>query len=437
MQFYSTNGQSPQVSLEEAVMTGLAPDGGLYMPERIPVIPRAFFNNIGEMSVSDIAYIVATTVLGDVIDASELKQIVFDTFSFEIPLHRIDSDIYALELFHGPTLAFKDVGARFLARIISHFSRPGNKAVNVLVATSGDSGGAVAAGFHKVPGVNVFVLYPERGLTAVQRHQFTSLGDNVYPIEIMGTFDDCQRLVKEAFVDKLLREEMHITSANSINVCRLLPQMFYYYYGYSQLLRNVDVPPAEGAVISVPCGNLGNLTAGLLAMRMGLPVKRFVVANNINDSFTRYLAGEDFEPKKPRRTVACAMDVGNPSNFSRILDLYHGDRSAISRDMKGYALSDEKIISAMKDVYSHHGYLMDPHGATAYEALRENLAPGEKGIFLATAHPAKFPDAVRAATGITPESIISTISSNPDIHHNTPRITPSLLALKKVLLSAL
>ncbi len=437
MQFYSTNGQSPHASLEEVVMTGLAPDGGLYMPERIPVIPRAFFNNIGEMSVSDIAYIVATTVLGDVIDPAELKQIVFDTFSFEIPLRRIDPDIYALELFHGPTLAFKDVGARFLARIISHFTRPGEKDVNVLVATSGDSGGAVAAGFHRVPGVKVFVLYPERGLTAVQRHQFTSLGDNVYPIEIMGTFDDCQRVVKEAFVDRHLREEMHITSANSINVCRLLPQMFYYYYGYSQLLRHEKEVPADGAVISVPCGNLGNLTAGLLAMRMGLPVKRFVVANNINDPFTRYLATGKFEPRKPVRTMACAMDVGNPSNFSRILDLYGGDYQAICRDMRGHSFTDDEIASVMKEVYQRDGYVMDPHGATAYRALREDLAPGEKGIFLATAHPAKFPAAVKSVTGVSFDGFISTPPVNASEHHDTPRITPSLPALKKVLLSTM
>ena len=438
MQFYSTNGQCPPASLEEAVMTGLAPDGGLYMPERIPVIPRAFFNNIGEMSVCEIAYIVATSVLGEIIDAAELKQIVFDTFSFEIPLRKIDSDIYALELFHGPTLAFKDVGARFLARIISHFSNPADKEVNVLVATSGDSGGAVAAGFHKVPGVKVFVLYPERGLTAMQRHQFTSLGDNVYPIEVMGTFDDCQRVVKEAFVDPHLREEMHITSANSINVCRLLPQMFYYFYGYSQLLRNesVDRPCTDKVVISVPCGNLGNLTAGLLAMRMGLPVSRFVVANNVNDPFARYLSNGKFTPQTPVRTIACAMDVGNPSNFSRILDIYDGDYERIHRDKTGYSFSDAEIAESMKEVYDRNGYVMDPHGATAYRALRRNLSSGEKGIFLATAHPSKFSKTVESITGVKFTTPMSAPTEDVSEHHPTPRITPSLPALKKFLLSA-
>ena len=436
MQFYSTNGQSRHASLEEAVMTGLAPDGGLFMPERIPVIPRAFFNNIGEMSVSEIAYVVATTVLGEDIEASELKQIVYDTFSFEIPLRKVDDDIYALELFHGPTLAFKDVGARFLARIISHFSKPGlGGEVNVLVATSGDSGGAVAAGFHKVPGVKVFVLYPERGLSAVQRHQFTSLGDNVHPIEIMGTFDDCQRVVKEAFVDSSLRELMHITSANSINVCRLLPQMFYYFYGYSQFLRNAG-DDGDGAVISVPCGNLGNLTAGVLARRMGLPVKRFVVANNINSPFTDYLRTGHFEPRTPKRTMACAMDVGNPSNFARILDIYGGDHGAICRDMHGYSLTDPEIAEGMRQVNERKDYIMDPHGATAYCALRRDLAPGEKGIFLATAHPAKFPKTVERITGVRIEHEIANPDHRATEHHELPRITPSLPALKKVLLSA-
>lgn len=438
MQFYSTNGQSPHASLEEAVMTGLAPDGGLFMPERIPVIPRAFFNNIGEMSVRDIAYVVATTILGEDIEAAELKQIVYDTFSFEIPLRKVDSDIYALELFHGPTLAFKDVGARFLARIISHYSRPQSGGeVNVLVATSGDSGGAVAVGFHNVPGVKVFVLYPERGLSAVQRHQFVSLGDNVYPIEIMGTFDDCQRLVKEAFVDSRLREEMHITSANSINVCRLLPQMFYYFYGYSQYLRHEHPrnDDSAGIVISVPCGNLGNLTAGVLARRMGLPVKRFVIANNINSPFVDYLHTGHFEPRHPQRTMACAMDVGNPSNFARILDLYHGDHKAISADMHGYSFSDGEIAQSMREIYERDAYIMDPHGATAYRALRQDLSPDEKGIFLATAHPAKFHRTVEEVTGATLDHDATKISYNMAEHHEVSRITPSLPALKKVLLS--
>lgn len=433
MQFLSTNRQCPPASFKEAVMTGLAPDGGLYMPEHIPVIPRAFFNNIGEMSIGEIAYIVATTILGEDIDPAELKQIVFDTFSFDIPLRKLDSEIHALELFHGPTLGFKDVGSRFLARIISHYTHPTDKIVNVLIATSGDSGGAVASGFHKVPGVRVFVLYPERGLSHAQRNRFTSLGDNIYPIEIIGTFDDCQRVVREAFGDKSLREEIRLTSANSINVCRLLPQMFYYFYGYSQLLRNENVP-SDGIVISVPCGNLGNLTAGLLAMRMGLPVKRFVAANNDNDTFTRYLTTGIFSPQRPIHTIAQAIDVGNPTNIDRITDLYGGDIKAARHEIHGLSFTETEIADAMRDVYNRNSYIMDPHGATAYVALREDLEEGEKGIFLATSHPAKYPTVISRTLGIDIEQSARVSTVETPRHSSTPRISPSLPALRKLLL---
>lgn len=384
------------------------------------------------MSVSDIAYVVATMALGEDIEPSELKQIVRDTFAFDIPLVDIGNGVFSLELFHGPTLAFKDVGARFLARIISHFADSGSETVNVLVATSGDSGGAVAAGFHRVPGVRVFVLYPERGLSAVQRYQFSSLGDNIYPIEVRGTFDDCQRVVKEAFVDQSLRERMPLTSANSINICRLLPQTFYYFYGYSQLM-SLCREQHGGVVISVPCGNLGNLTAGLLAKKMGLPVKRFIVANNVNDPFKQYLSNGSFIPLKPVRTMACAMDVGNPSNFSRIMDIYGGDFAAISRDMKGYSYSDSEITETMREVYSDFNYVMDPHGATAYRALKEDLTDGEKGFFLSTAHPSKFPRTMRQVLNLSyPDYSAKTVQTPPN-RHEVPRITPSIAALKKIL----
>lgn len=417
MQFYSTNRQCPNASIEEAVMTGLAPDGGLYMPLCIPEIPRAFYNNIGEMTVANIAYVVANTMLGDDIDSACLNDIVTDTFSFDIPLRRIDDNVYSLELFHGPTLAFKDVGARFLARIISHFSAGMTDDVNVLVATSGDSGGAVAHGFYNVPGVKVFVLYPENGLSEMQKQQFTTLGGNVYPIAVKGSFDNCQQLVKAAFNDTLLRKTMQLTSANTINICRLLPQMFYYFYGYAQLTaQNEDI---EDVVISVPCGNLGNLTAGLFAKRMGLPVKRFVIANNSNDVFTRYLKDGKFSPRKAIRTVAPGMDVGNPSNFSRIIDMYNGDYNAITRDIKGYSYSDEEIKNTIDETYSTYKYNLDPHGATAYRALRENLGKGETGIFLQTAHPSKMGQ------------------GSEHRHHTSgiPRIPSSYDSLKKILLS--
>lgn len=433
MNFYSTNRQSPAVGLREAVMKGLAPDGGLYMPERIPVIPSAFFNNISRMSVSDIAFVVADLMLGNDIDAAEIRQIVNGTFSFDIPLVKVDDSIWSLELFHGPTLAFKDVGARFLARIISHYSsQAGGRKVKVLVATSGDSGGAVAAGFKDVPGVEVYILYPSGRLSRMQRAQLDVAGAQVHPVEVLGTFDDCQRLVKEAFGDTALRSEFELTSANSINICRLLPQMFYFFHAYGSLLdRGEDL--RDGVVISIPSGNLGNLTAGLLAWRMGLPVKRFVVANNANDVTVNYLLSGKFMPRRAVRTVACAMDVGCPSNMSRILDMFSGDYGPISRLIKGHAYSDEEIMGSMARTYAADGYLTDPHGASALAALRDDLKPGEKGIFLATAHPSKFARTVHEAVGVRLDSPVAAPAAHRQAH---PRISVSYEALKKILLPA-
>lgn len=430
MRFYSTNRQCPDASLEEAVMTGLAPDGGLYMPLHIPEIPRAFFNNIGEMTIANIAYVVANTILGDDIDSAQLNFIVNDTFSFDIPLRKIENNIYALELFHGPTLAFKDVGARFLARIISHYASKITEDVNVLVATSGDSGGAVANGFHNVSGVKVFVLYPENSLTEMQKQQFTSLGGNIYPIAVKGTFDNCQFLVKTAFNDTELRKSMLLTSANSINICRLLPQMFYYFYGFAQLSElNVDL---ENVVVSVPCGNLGNLTAGLLAKKMGLPVKRFIAANNKNNVFANYLVNGKFVPRRSTRTIAPGMDVGNPSNFSRILDMFDNDYNAISELIKGYSYKDEEIKETLIDTYSINSYLLDPHGATAFRALKDDMKDGEVGIFLETAHPSKMARIMKDATGVE----FKTFNNTGTKHSSSiPRISSSYDSLKKILLS--
>lgn len=430
MRFYSTNRQCPDASLEEAVMTGLAPDGGLYMPLHIPEIPRAFFNNIGEMTIANIAYVVANTILGDDIDSAQLNAIVNDTFSFDIPLRKIENNIYALELFHGPTLAFKDVGARFLARIISHYASKITEDVNVLVATSGDSGGAVANGFHNISGVKVFVLYPENSLTEMQKQQFTTLGGNIYPIAVKGTFDNCQFLVKTAFNDTELRKSMLLTSANSINICRLLPQMFYYFYGFAQLSElNVDL---ENVVVSVPCGNLGNLTAGLLAKKMGLPVKRFIAANNKNNVFANYLVNGKFVPRRSTRTIAPGMDVGNPSNFSRILDMFDNDYNAISDLIKGYSYKDEEIKETLIDTYSINSYLLDPHGATAFRALKDDMKDGEVGIFLETAHPSKMARIMKDATGVEFKTF-----DNTDTKHSSsiPRISSSYDSLKKILLS--
>ncbi|MDE6065577.1 MAG: threonine synthase [Duncaniella sp.] len=432
MKFYSTNHTSPSVGLREAVMNGLAPDGGLYLPERIPVIPQAFFKNISEMSIRDIAYVIADLILGEDIDASEIRQIVNGTFTFDIPLVGIDKNIYSLELFHGPTMAFKDVGARFLARVISHYSSlaPARK-VKVVVATSGDSGGAVAAGFKDVPGVEVYILYPSGQLSRMQRAQLDVPGGSVHAIEVLGTFDDCQRMAKQAFADVTLRKDFLITSANSINICRLLPQMFYFFYAYASLMGR-DEDGAGDVVFAVPSGNLGNLTAGLLAWRMGLPVKRFVVSNNTNDVTVNYLLTGRFAPRRSVRTIACAMDVGNPSNISRILDIFGGDFGPVQRLVKGYSYSDEEIAGSIARTYSADSYLLDPHSASALAALREDLQPGENGIFLATAHPAKFPKVIYDATGVELRQPQLGDPSHKPMSH--PRISVSYEALKKILI---
>lgn len=434
MIFYSTKDKNTRVSLREAVMKGLAPDGGLLMPHHIPLIPKAFFNNIGYMSAAEIAYVVASMMLEDEIDPQVLKKIVADTFSFDIPLREIFPGHFALELFHGPTLAFKDVGARFLARIINHYNSSADSTINVLVATSGDSGGAVASGFQNLPGIRVFVLFPEGRLSPLQIRQFATAGSNIVPIEVRGNFDDCQRLTKEAFSDRSLCESVSLTSANSINICRLLPQMFYYFYAYSQYLSATGTKPAE-IVFSVPSGNLGNLTAGLLAKKMGLPVKKFIVANNNNDVFTRFLDSGEFQPKIPVNTVARAMDVGNPSNFSRILDLYGADLQTMRRDMEAFSFSDEQIEAAILEVYNSIGYLLDPHTATAWLGLQAYSPASPKGIFLATAHPVKFADTM---IRILKKDIFSDHrqyeSSLPPRIQNS--ISPALPALKKILLSS-
>ncbi len=395
MQYYSTNGTAPKASLQDAVVRGLAPDKGLYMPERIPTIPQAFFNNIGEMSFHDIAYVVANTLFGEDIDSATLKEIVNDTLNFDIPLVHVDENRYSLELFHGPTLAFKDVGARFMARLLSYFNKQkGTKEVNVLVATSGDTGSAVANGFLGVQGVRVFVLYPKGKVSKIQEAQFTTLGKNITALEISGTFDDCQALVKSAFMDEELNEKLQLTSANSINVARFLPQMFYYFYAYAQLAKMGK--PLDNVVISVPSGNFGNITAGLIGKRMGLPIKRFIAANNRNDIFYQYLLSGNYNPRPSISTIANAMDVGAPSNFARILDLYGNSHSAIKEEISGCTYTDEQIAETLKDTYNKTNYLLDPHGAVGYRSLLDGLNENEIGIFLETAHPAKFKDIVES-----------------------------------------
>lgn len=397
MRYYSTNKQAPDATLEEAVVKGLASDKGLFMPYEIKTLPLSFYEEIDRMSFQEMAYRVADAFFGEDVPAGVLKQIVYDTLSFDVPAVQVKGNIYSLELFHGPTLAFKDVGARFMARLLGYFIRKeGKKQVNVLVATSGDTGSAVANGFLGVEGIHVYVLYPKGKVSEIQEKQFTTLGQNITALEVDGTFDDCQALVKNAFMDKELNGHMLLTSANSINVARFLPQAFYYFYAYAQLKRQGK---SENLVVCVPSGNFGNITAGLFGKRMGLPVKRFIAANNRNDIFYQYLKTGEYNPRPSVATIANAMDVGDPSNFARIIDLYKGSHEAICADISGAAYTDEQIRETVKRAYEETGYLLDPHGACGYRALEEGLKPGETGIFLETAHPAKFLQTVESIIG--------------------------------------
>lgn len=403
MKYYSTNHKAPMATLREAVEHGLAPDRGLYMPENIKRMPESFFENIDKLSFQEMALEVARCFFGDDVDEDSLRQIVFDTLAFDTPVHQVKGDIYSLELFHGPTLAFKDVGARFMARLLQYFIKKDEKAtgvhheVNVLVATSGDTGSAVANGFLGIDGIHVYVLYPKGKVSKIQESQFTTLGRNITALEVDGVFDDCQALVKNAFMDKELNDHMKLTSANSINVARFLPQAFYYFNAYAQLKHMGLVGPGlKDMVVCVPSGNFGNITAGLFGARMGLPVKHFIAANNANDIFYNYLQTGVYSPQPSKQTLANAMDVGDPSNFARILDLYDNDWKAICNDISGATYSDDAIRKTMKQCYDETGYVLDPHGACGYQALSEQLQPGQVGVFLETAHPAKFKEKVDA-----------------------------------------
>ena len=395
MNYYSTNKQAPLATLEEAVVKGLAGDKGLYMPERIERLDPQVIERMKEQSFHEIACTVARAFFGEDVEPEILDQLVCDTLSFETPVVEVKDPIYSLELFHGPTLAFKDVGGRFMARLLGYFIRKeGLKEVNVLVATSGDTGSAVANGFLGVPGIHVYVLYPKGKVSPIQECQFTTLGQNITALEIDGTFDDCQALVKAAFMDEALNAHMKLTSANSINVARFLPQSFYYFNAWAQLARQGK---ADELVVCVPSGNFGNITAGLFAHRMGLPIKRFVAANNRNDVFLEYLQTGVYTPRPSVATLANAMDVGNPSNFARIIDLYSYEQ--IRALISGYRYTDEQIAEAIRRCHTETGYLLDPHGACGYQALEAALRPGETGVFLETAHPAKFKGTVDQILG--------------------------------------
>ena len=393
MNYYSTNGNAPIADLHKAVVKGLAEDRGLYMPERINKLPQEFFDNIEKMSFQEIAYTVASAFFGEDVDPDALHDIVYDTLSFDCPVVQVKGNIYTLELFHGPTLAFKDVGARFMARLLQYFIRQEGKGqqVNVLVATSGDTGSAVANGFLGVDGIHVYVLYPKGKVSPIQECQFTTLGKNITAIEVDGVFDDCQALVKNAFMDAELNQHMKLTSANSINVARFLPQAFYYFNAYARMVENGK---NEELVMCVPSGNFGNICAALFGHEMGLPIKRFIAANNANDIFYKYLQTGKYEPKPSKQTLANAMDVGDPSNFARIYDLYGKSHERITSLISGATYSDEQIRQTMKACYDETGYILDPHGACGYQALEDGLKEGEIGVFCETAHPAKFKEKV-------------------------------------------
>lgn len=392
MKLYSTNHQVPEVNLKEAVFKGLPDDNGLYMPESIPTLPASFFEHIDKLSFQDIAYEVCKALIGDEVPETEIRSIVDDVLTFDAPVVKVEDNIYVLELFHGPTLAFKDFGARFMARLMSYFLQKEKKEIMILVATSGDTGSAVAQGFLEKAGIKVTILYPSKKVSDLQEKQLTTLGKNITALEVLGTFDDCQRMVKQAFLDKDITSKINLSSANSINISRLIPQSFYYFYAYAQAKKL-----GKKVVFSVPSGNFGNICGGLIAKKMGLPIDMFIASTNANDIMPKYISTGIFEAKPSVATISNAMDVGNPSNYPRVIELYGKDINALRKDVAGKAYTDEQTAAAVKSVYKSTGYVMDPHGAVGYLGLKEYFKESgtdATGIFLATAHPAKFIEVV-------------------------------------------
>lgn len=397
MKYFSLNNPENTSSFEQAVIKGIAKDKGLYFPQKISRLPDSFFEEIDTLSSTEIAYQVIKNFIGDEIPDKELKEIVAGTLDFEFPVVPVNENLGALELFHGPTLAFKDVGARFMAGCLGYFIKKDNIGkVTVLVATSGDTGGAVANGFLGVEGIDVVILYPKGKVSPIQEKQLTTLGQNIVALEIDGSFDDCQEMVKRAFLDEEIQKKRQLTSANSINVARWLPQMFYYFLAWKQLKGK-----NKKLAISVPSGNFGNICAGLLAREMGLPVDHFIASNNANDVVTRYLKTEDYRPKASVQTISNAMDIGNPSNFVRILELFNNEFGHLKKQLSSYSFSDEQTKKVIRKVYSETGYVMDPHGAVGYLGLQEFLKnnPEYYGVFVETAHPVKFLETVEEAIG--------------------------------------
>ena len=436
MKYYSTNKQSPLVDFKEATINGQAPDKGLYFPERIPEAGKNLIKNIENYSDAEIAIKVIEPYVGDSIPGEKLAQIVNETINFPIPLVKLSESVYSLELFHGPTLAFKDVGARFMSRCLGYFVRNGltaasGQTITVLVATSGDTGGAVANGFYDVDGIEVIILYPAGKVSPVQEKQLTTLGKNIHALEIAGSFDDCQHMVKNAFADEEVRRKRFLTSANSINVARWLPQQFYYFFAYKQWTDKTNPP-----VISVPSGNFGNICAGLLAQRSGLPVKHFIAACNANDVVPRFMQTNEFKPMEAIPTLSNAMDVGNPSNFIRILEIFKHVFPDLEKNLSAVSITDKETTDTISGVFQQQNYTLDPHGAVGYLGLKRYFDghPGSKGIFLETAHPVKFPDAVEKYTGVKP----GIPASMKDIMNNKKvsiKMRPQYALLKDYLMS--
>lgn len=436
MNYYSLNKQSPIASFKEATILGQAPDKGLYFPETIPQVDKDLISNIENISNEEIAFRVIKPYVGNEIKEEELFRIVSETVNFPIPLEKVTDSIYSLELFHGPTLAFKDVGARFMSRCLGQFVKGADKKVTVLVATSGDTGGAVANGFYDVDGVDVVILYPSGKVSSVQEKQLTTLGKNIGALEVNGTFDDCQQMVKQAFTDAELNKQLFLTSANSINVARWLPQQFYYFFAYKQWISSPSGAGGQPPVICVPSGNFGNICAGILAHMSGLPVHHFIAACNANDVVPQYMHNQQYQPKAAVATISNAMDVGNPSNFVRILELFHQQFPQLKEKFSSVSITDDETKQTMKRVFDATGYILDPHGAVGYLALERylQLHPAAKGMFLETAHPVKFYDVVEPVLHQTialPESVKAII----DLPKQSTLIDPSFEQLKDFLLS--
>ncbi|MGV3599760.1 MAG: threonine synthase [Dyadobacter fermentans] len=434
MIFYSTKTADLKASLEEAIFNSLPPDNGLYMPESIPAISKEFLDDIENKSFKEIAIEVTATLLGSEITRSEIESIIDRAYDFEAPVVKITPNDYVLELFHGPSMAFKDFGARFMAAIMSYFLQRSNKEIRILVATSGDTGGAVAQGFFKVPGISVTILYPSGKVSDIQEKQLTTLGHNVTALEVDGTFDDCQRLVKEAFLDAELSEKYNLASANSINIARLIPQSFYYFAAYAQL-KKLGKP----LVISVPSGNFGNLSAGVLAYRMGLPVEHFIAATNANNAVPRYLTSGTYEPLPSIETISNAMDVGSPSNFVRLTRFFNDDWNAINEKVSGAFYNDEQTQKAMREVFGNANYVMCPHTAVAYRGLQEyrkKTGSDFTGVFLSTAHPAKFIDLVEETLGKSIE-VPERLKSLLDIEKVSIKMKPEFSEFKSLLMNDL